>query len=129
MGLGRLRTYILTCAALTAPMLMAATPLQATGLIGARNAAREIAAGVAVTAASVERSAASAKFVFDLNRPLAVEAYVLADPDRVVVELPETSFLIDPAVGREVAGASHFPPGYSDSTCQVPGVVLTRKSS
>ena len=104
MGLGRLRTYILTCAALTAPMLMAATPLQATGLIGARNAAREIAAGVAVTAASVERSAASAKFVFDLNRPLAVEAYVLADPDRVVVELPETSFLIDPAVGREVAG-------------------------
>lgn len=101
MGLGRLRTCFLTCAALAAPLLAVATPLKATGLIGARNAAREIAAGVAVTAASVERSAGGAKFVFDLNRPLAVEAYVLADPDRVVVELPETSFLIDPAIGRE----------------------------
>ena len=104
MGPVRLRTHFLTCAALVAPLLAIAPPLQATGLIGARNAAREIASGVAVTGASVERSGAGAKIVFDLNRPLAVEAYVLADPDRVVVELPETSFLIDPAIGREVAG-------------------------
>lgn len=99
MGLGRLRTFAYAAAAL-APVLAGPAPSQATGLMGARSAARDIASGVAVTAATVERSPASAKFIFDLNRPVAVDAYVLADPDRVVVELPETSFLIDPAVGR-----------------------------
>lgn len=101
MGLGRFRISGLIGLALAAPALLAPAPARATGLIGARLAARDIAAGVAVTAATIERSATTAKFIFDLNRPLAVEAYVLADPDRVVVELPETSFLIDPAVGRE----------------------------
>ena len=102
MGLGRFRISGLIGLALAASVLFARPPAQATGLVGARLAARDIAAGVAVTAATVERSATTAKFIFDLNRPLAVEAYVLADPDRVVVELPETSFLIDPAVGRDL---------------------------
>ena len=97
MGLGRFRTFGFAAVAL---VLVGAAPLQATGLVGARSAARDIAAGVAVTAARVERSPTAAKFIFDLNRLVAVEAYVLADPDRVVVELPETSFLVDPAIGR-----------------------------
>ncbi len=103
MGPGRLRTNGLIGLALAAPLLLAPAASLATGLVGARSVARDIAAGVAVTAASVERSATAAKFIFDLNRSVAVDAYVLADPDRVVVELPETSFLIDPAIGRAPA--------------------------
>ncbi|HMN71367.1 MAG TPA: N-acetylmuramoyl-L-alanine amidase [Rhodoblastus sp.] len=114
MGLGRLRTSGLIGLALAAPLLLAAAPApaQAGGLLGARSAARDIAAGVAVTAANVERTGTTAKISFDLNRAVAVEAYVLADPDRVVVELPEASFLIDPAIGRAPAarGKAESPP-------------------
>lgn len=112
MGLGRLRTFGLIGLALSAPLLPAAGAgaQGAGGLVGARAAARDISAGVAVTGATAQRSAATAKFVFDLNRPVQVEAYVLADPDRVVVELPETSFLIDPAIGRAAAQGKGEPP-------------------
>lgn len=102
MGLGRLRTSGFVAIAV-ASLFGGSALSHATGLVGARSAARDIAAGVAVTAATVERSAASAKIVFDLNRLVPVDAYVLADPDRVVVELPETSFLIDPSIGRAPA--------------------------
>ena len=57
MGLGRLRTFAYAAAAL-APVLAGPAPSQATGLMGARSAARDIASGVAVTAATVERSPA-----------------------------------------------------------------------
>jgi len=111
MGPERFRTSGLIGYACAASLWLAATSAQATGFLGARSAARDIAAGVAVTAATIERSATTAKFVFDLNRLAPIEAYVLADPDRVVVELPETSFLIDPAIGRAPAthakGGSH----------------------
>ena len=103
MGLGRFRTFGFAAVAV---VLAGPAPLEATGLVGARSAARDIAAGVAVTAATVERSPTTVKFVFDLNRLVAVEAYVLTDPDRVVVELPETSFLVDPAIGRAPSAKS-----------------------
>ncbi|MFT4097837.1 MAG: N-acetylmuramoyl-L-alanine amidase, partial [Rhodoblastus sp.] len=83
--------------------------------VGARSAARDGAPAVAVTSASIERSATTAKIVFDLNRPVAVDAYVLADPSRVVVELPEAAFLIDPANGRAPS-----PRGKSESAPLVP---------
>ncbi len=100
MGLGCLLTSGLIGLALAAPLFGAVAHAQGNGLVGARAAARDISAGVAVTGATVQRSGGTAKFLFDLNRIAQVEAYVLADPDRVVVELPETSFLIDPAIGR-----------------------------
>ena len=103
MPLGRFQTVCLIGLAVAMPLSQAAAG-NSTGMLGARSAARDIAAGVAVTGASAERSAANAKFVFDLNKPVAVEAFVLADPDRVVVELPETTFLIDPAIGRAPSG-------------------------
>ena len=109
MALGRFHTICLIGLAAVAP-LSSAAPSSAAGMVGARSAARDIAAGVAVTGATVDRSAGSARFVFDLNRPVAIEAYVLADPDRVVIELPETSFLVDPAIGRASAAKSKAEP-------------------
>jgi N-acetylmuramoyl-L-alanine amidase len=39
------------------------------------------------------------RLVFDLTAPVTAQAYVLADPDRVIVDLPEVNFQIDPARG------------------------------
>ncbi len=46
----------------------------------------------------------TARLVFDLTRKVAVKATVLADPDRVVVDLPEVEFRIDAADGQKAQG-------------------------
>jgi N-acetylmuramoyl-L-alanine amidase len=62
------------------------------------------AAGVAATPVAIgvklTQDAAKAKLVFDLSAPVVADAFVLADPDRVIVDLPEVNFQLDPAVGR-----------------------------
>jgi N-acetylmuramoyl-L-alanine amidase len=42
----------------------------------------------------------AAKLVFDLSGPVAAKARALVDPDRIVVDMPEVSFQIDPSIGR-----------------------------
>jgi N-acetylmuramoyl-L-alanine amidase len=42
----------------------------------------------------------TAKLVFDLSGPVAANARALVDPDRIVVDMAEVSFQIDPSVGR-----------------------------
>ena len=41
-----------------------------------------------------------AKLVFDLSRTVDVSASAMASPDRIVVDMPEVSFRLDPSVGR-----------------------------
>ncbi len=81
-------------AALAALTLMAA-PLQ-------RAFAVEAAVPVAV-AARLSQDQGGAKLVFDLSRAVDASASALASPERIVVDMPEVSFLLDPSVGR--AGA------------------------
>jgi len=76
---------------------------QAAGLVGARAAARTYSSGPAVTAVQSENQPGGAKIVFSMNSPVEASAYVLADPNRVIVDLPETAFLIDPSSGRQAA--------------------------
>ncbi|MBK9082112.1 MAG: N-acetylmuramoyl-L-alanine amidase [Rhizobiales bacterium] len=64
---------------------------------------------VAVDARMVEANGRT-RLEFDLSRSVAATAFVLADPDRVVVELPEVNFHLDPAVGRP-GGALKARPG------------------
>lgn len=52
------------------------------------------------TAVRLEDSGEYAKLVFDLSAPIDATAFVLAAPDRVVVDLPQIDFLIAPEVGR-----------------------------
>ena len=82
-----------------------AAPATAAGLVGARSAARVYSGGPAATAATIERSAASARLVFEMNLLVAVKAFVLAEPDRVIVDLPEIGFLLNPSAGRLPAPA------------------------
>jgi len=45
------------------------------------------------------------RLVFDLTAPTDAQAYALADPDRVIVDLPEVNFQIDPARGLPTVAA------------------------
>ena len=80
-------------------------------------------AALAFTAASIERGFATdagppvavgvrvsqdleaAKLVFDLSRSVDARAFALTSPDRIVVDLPEVNFQLDPSVGRVGAQA------------------------
>lgn len=79
----------------------------ANGLVGVRAAAAVRNAAqphVAITAARVESTADGAKLSFDLSAPLEAKAFVMADPDRVVVDLPQVDFALDAKAGRATAG-------------------------
>jgi N-acetylmuramoyl-L-alanine amidase len=78
-------------AALAVFMLIAAS-LQR-GLAG--DAGAPIAVGVRLS-----QDENAAKLVFDLSRPVDASASALAAPDRIVVDMPEVNFQLDPAVGR-----------------------------
>jgi N-acetylmuramoyl-L-alanine amidase len=42
----------------------------------------------------------AAKLVFDLSRPVDAGSFALTSPNRIVVDLPEVNFQLDPSVGR-----------------------------
>jgi N-acetylmuramoyl-L-alanine amidase len=44
-----------------------------------------------------------ARLVFDLSAPVQADAFVLANPMRVVVDLPEVNFELDPQIGQPAA--------------------------
>ncbi|HET6378207.1 MAG TPA: N-acetylmuramoyl-L-alanine amidase [Methylocella sp.] len=50
--------------------------------------------------AELAQSADRAKLLFSFSAPVSAEAFVLADPDRVIVDLPQSKFALDPETGR-----------------------------
>jgi N-acetylmuramoyl-L-alanine amidase len=58
----------------------------------------------AATAARIERAGDHTKLIFEISTPIDAAAFVLADPDRVIVDLPQTDFLLDPESGRPADG-------------------------
>ena len=56
-------------------------------------------APVAVSARLVEESG-TARLTFDLSSPIEARAFALADPDRIVIDIPEVNFQVDPSAGR-----------------------------
>jgi N-acetylmuramoyl-L-alanine amidase len=48
----------------------------------------------------LEQSADRATLTFGLSDPVQATAFVLADPDRVIVDLPQTDFALDPEIGK-----------------------------
>ncbi len=78
-------------AALVALPLMAAPPERAIAV--------DTGAPVAV-AARLFQDQSGAKLVFDLSRTVDVSASAMASPDRIVVDMPEVGFRLDPSVGR-----------------------------
>lgn len=62
---------------------------------------------VAAASADLEDSGEAAKLTFELSAPVDVAAFVLADPDRVIVDAPQVEFRIDPEIGRAPAPPGH----------------------
>jgi N-acetylmuramoyl-L-alanine amidase len=51
----------------------------------------------------------AAKLVFDLSRAVDAKSAALASPDRIIIDMPEVAFQVDPAVGRVSAGPEGSP--------------------
>jgi N-acetylmuramoyl-L-alanine amidase len=58
---------------------------------------------VAVAARLVEYEG-GARLTFDLSAPVEGRAFALTDPDRIIVDVPEVNFQVDPAIGRPEPG-------------------------
>ena len=77
------------------------------GLVGARALASQIASvkpklglpPAVANAVHLENGGDRAELSFDLSRPVDTNAFVLAAPDRVVIDLPEVDFHIAPQAG------------------------------
>lgn len=60
-------------------------------------------APVAVDARLVDEGG-KATLTFDLSSPAEARAFSMADPDRIIIDVPEVNFQIDPAIGRAPQG-------------------------
>ncbi len=76
----------------------------ASPMASAAEAARPVAVGVKLVPET-----GGAALTFDLSRPVDAQAFTLGSPDRIVVDLPEVVFQIDPNVG-EPESARGAPP-------------------
>ncbi len=59
---------------------------------------------LAATRIKLSATPVRTRLLVDLTAPVAVRATTLADPDRVVVDLPEVEFKVDPALGQRGEG-------------------------
>lgn len=88
---------VLACAFLLAPLILAPA--------FAQEPARPQSAPPVVSAARVVVSGETTRLAFTISSPVEASAFVLADPARVIVDLPETSFVIQ-RPGANVGGPS-----------------------
>jgi len=70
------------------------------GLVGARAAALAAATPAHVTAARIEETGDLTRLTFAISAPVAPDAFVLADPDRAIIDLPNVDFALDPRIGH-----------------------------
>ena len=68
-----------------------------------RGAQPDAGASVAVSA-ELSADAETTKLVFELSAAVTANAFVLAEPDRVIIDLPEVNFQVDPARGHAAQG-------------------------
>ena len=77
-----------------------------------------------------------AVLTFDLSTGLTAEAFAMADPNRIVVDIPETNFQIDSAVGRNAPAKARLikafrfgqlAPGKSRIVIDLAGAALVAK--
>ena len=89
-------------AAAAAAALVAVSPAAA-----ADDLARPVAVGVRLV-----ENAGGAALTFDLSRPVDARAYTLGSPDRIVVDLPEVAFELDPGAGSGDSSAGALVKGF-----------------
>lgn len=86
------------------------------------------------TGARVSGDATRSRFVADLTTPVGYNVYVLANPYRVVIDMPEVNFQLPPGIGEKVRGLireyryGKLEKGQSRFVLDVSGPVLIEKS-
>ena len=80
--------------------LLPSLAASAAGLMGARALSKAGDAGPIASAVSLSQGAGGATLAFEMTSVVEAHAYVLDNPARVIVDLPETAFVLDPASGR-----------------------------
>jgi len=106
-------------------MLLASGTLPAAANSPARVAPSAPAGGVApapliATGVYATQTGSLTRLVFDLSGAVNPRAFVLSDPNRVIIDLPEVSFLIDPAAGRPAALEQAKPAGRGARSSRTP---------
>lgn len=87
-----------------------------------------------VSAARIAGDEARTRFVADLDRPVSYSVYVIDNPYRVVVDLPDVQFAMPPEIGDEGRGLisayrfGQLAPGKSRIVIDTTGPVLIEKS-
>jgi N-acetylmuramoyl-L-alanine amidase len=69
---------------------------------GAMSDSPSLAAAVTAIAARVDQHGSETRLLFELSGPVRVETFAVAEPDRIIVDLPEVAFPLDPMAGREL---------------------------
>ncbi len=64
----------------------------------------------------LETKGETTRLIFDLTEKVPASAFALADPDRVIIDLPEVNFQIDPAVGQVARPGARRPAGRRAAT-------------
>ncbi|MEA2842120.1 MAG: N-acetylmuramoyl-L-alanine amidase [Methylobacteriaceae bacterium] len=99
--------------ALASPIIFLAGAGHAAGLIGARAASRStltdsVSAAaltdVSATAVRLESTPQSTQLVFDLSGRVEARAFPIANPDRIVIDLPEIAFHVPPLIAGSTLG-------------------------
>jgi N-acetylmuramoyl-L-alanine amidase len=85
-------------------LLFAATAQAADGLPPAAPAATAADSFPAATDARLAGDESQTRFVMDLSRKIDLHAFMLADPYRVVVDIPQVSFHLPPKTGESGRG-------------------------
>lgn len=98
-------------------MLARAGLIWALALFAASNAPMAQASeAIVAVEARVEDAEGTSRLVFDLTQAVDASAFVLADPERVVIDLPEINFQIDPATARRDNSAKTGKPAFKPAT-------------
>ena len=95
-----MRPTFLTCLLTAILLALAAPAASAGGLVGVRALARPVEAGPVVSTVTLQQNGDKATLLFEMTSTVAAQAYVMDEPARVIVDLPETAFVLDPASGR-----------------------------
>src|SRR5947209_1827587 len=62
--------------------------------------------------ARLTQDESGAALAFDLSQPVVGKAYALRNPERIVVDLPEVKFRVDPNAGRVPPGEAGIVKGF-----------------
>lgn len=96
----RWRAGVFACAALLCASGPAHAAARSVASAAVAPTTLKVAAAAPVAIASrVETEGETTRLVFDLSGPVSAQAFELANPDRLIVDLPEVNFQIEPDLG------------------------------